>query len=159
MPNQSFNNNTRPQNGKFNRRPIQGIADRLDQEFGGPNFIEKMNVVRMTKAVIPIFRDIAGGRFNVEKYGNCFANRQFLETCNRLIWNEWEIREIYKRSLNSLIQKEGNTPVAYEAFNRALASSEAYYTILCTLTAIKETGDLKNLYILANKLNKYRENI
>ncbi|MGL5751126.1 MAG: hypothetical protein ACRCXT_11400 [Paraclostridium sp.] len=108
-----------------------------------------------------VFRDIARGKVDLNKFGGYFLNTQFLDSLIKVSYEKYCTHQISYNGVSMLINSYasmGQSPdmmvLTVNENHKRLA--EAYLIIYNTLMYIKNTNDVTNLYILPNNLNIYK---
>jgi hypothetical protein len=125
----------------------------------GENFLDYINARAIQNASINIFRGIAKGKINLDKYGHYFTFNQFLEPCIESARAKYLLYSVSYRGVECLIRSGISSADVVSVLDYHKRCFEAYSIILQELNNIKVDKDVSHLYIMANKLSQYRFNI
>lgn len=148
---QKNNNQKKKQNDYFS----QSI-----QQYG-ENFLQYKNARDLEMDSIKVFRGLARGNINIDRYGCYFLEPQFLNACIQAAYSKLVYFNISFSGVNyykDAIFASGNTPDPniIMVLDHHKKCSEAYKIILDNLNNIRSTGDINYLVCLANSLSDYR---
>lgn len=152
------------QNNRNNNRNNKKRGNWFDQQiqrYETPDFIKQIRPEQLVKDAIRVFRDIARGNIDVEKYGEYFLDPYFIDTCLTAANSKHVLHEISKIGIESLITspQSANYPDAPTVHNYHMRASEGYKIIVNALVSIKMSGDIKYIYAMAAQLSRYRYDI
>lgn len=127
----------------------------------GENFLQYKNARELEIDSIKVFRGLARGSINIDRYGCYFLDPQFLNACIQAAYSKLVYYTVSFNGVNLLkdsIFASGNTPDPniIMVLDNHKKCSEAYNIILSNLYNIKNTGDVNYLVCLANSLSDYR---
>lgn len=125
----------------------------------GENFLDYLNARDIQNASVNIFRSIARGRVNLDKYGHYFTFNQFLEPCIEVAKTKYLLYSISYQGVDCLIRSSKSSPDIVAVLDYHKKCFEAYTIILQQLNNIKMNKDVNHLYIMANALSRYKYNI
>lgn len=148
---QKNNNQKKKQNDYFS----QNI-----QQYG-ENFLQYKNARDLEMDSIKVFRGLARGNINIDRYGCYFLDPQFLNACIQTAYSKKVYFGISYDGVNyykDAIFASGYTPdpniiMILDHHKKCL---EAYTIIYDNLQNIRNTGDVNYLVCLANSLADYR---
>jgi len=124
----------------------------------GENFLDFINARDIQNQSINIFRSIAKGRINIDKYGHYFTFSQFLEPCIESAKMKYMLYSISYQALCYYSNSVTNAQVI-SILDYHQKCFEAYSIILQELTNIKVDKDISHLYIMASNLSRYKYNL
>lgn len=150
------NNNKRSNNQ--NNYFSQHIRER------GENFISFKNSRDLQNDALKIFRELARGQIDINKYGNYFLDPQFLNSCLQAAWNKYSYHSISQTGVDLYISQlmgkgmmPDNTVISVKEDHKRKA--EAYTLIYNSLYSLGHTGDTSVLFVLVNQLQNYKYNL
>lgn len=153
-PNNKKGNNNKQQNNYF----TQGIRER------GENFIQYKSPRDLQNDALKVFREIARGQVDLQKYGEYFLVPQFLESCLQAAWNKFSFHSISASGVDMLISNYMNQGIMPDDHvigvkEQHKRTAEAYSIIYHSLCNLRITGELGNLFVLVSKLQNYKYNL
>ena len=122
----------------------------------GDNFLDYINARTIQMQSINIFRNIAKGRVNLDKYGHYFTFSQFLEPCIESARSKYEVCAITLNAMQCYIYSGASSPAIASTFDYHKKNYEAYSIILQQLNNIKMDNDVTHIYTMANALSSYK---
>lgn len=147
-------NNTKKQNNNNNNYFSRNIQQ------NGVGFIQLKNAQDIQREALKIFRDIARGNIDFEKYGNYFLDPIFLDNlliaCQSKLTVETILRDGVTMLYNSQIQMQQPCDITSMVLQDQLQKVEAYTCILQCLTSLKMSKDTAWLYTLSAQLSGYK---
>lgn len=145
--------------GKNNRRENNFFTRNIERF--GDKFLEHINANDVQNASISIFRELAKGRVNIDKYGHYFTYNQLLDPCIESARIKLTLYSISYRgvSLLSMDPNSATTPEVVSVMDYHKKCFEAYTIILQQLNNIKIDKDVSHLYVMINALSRYKYNI
>lgn len=127
----------------------------------GENFLQYKNARDLEMDAIKVFRGLARGNINIDRYGCYFLEPQFLNACVQAAYSKWTYFKISYEGVNLLkdnIFASGMTPDPniIMILDHHKKSAEAYNIILAGLNNIRSTGDINYIFCLANNLSDFK---
>lgn len=127
----------------------------------GENFLQYKNARDLEMDAIKVFRGLARGNINIDRYGCYFLEPQFLNACVQAAYSKLTYFKISYDGVNLLkdnIFASGRTPDPniIMILDHHKKSAEAYNIILTGLYNIRNTNDINYLFCLANSLSDYK---
>ena len=125
----------------------------------GPDFLETMPLDKLKLDVVRVFRDLARGNIDIDKYGKYFAEPKFLEACIITADTKYNFHAVSAAGVGELLRQnmQGiNTYPIYEFHNNA---ANAYKIISSSLVEFRNVGNNVILNDLVFSLAKYRNYI
>lgn len=127
----------------------------------GENFLQYKNARDLEMDAIKVFRGLARGNINIDRYGCYFLEPQFLNACVQAAYSKYVYFKISQDGVNLLndtIYASGVTPDPniIMILDHHKKSAEAYNIILAGLNNIRTTNDINYLFCLANSLSDYK---
>lgn len=148
------NNNNRKRNSYF--------STNIQQK--GENFLEQKNAQQLQNDAIRIFRDLARGNVDLEKYGEYFLDPMMIDACiiaatNKVMYHTISYNGVNYmiNYLNSMMQAVDPNIIMVSEDHRK--SMEVYTIILQNMQCIAQTKDLNYLPALINNISRFRQNI
>lgn len=146
------NNNNKKRNNDYFSQSIQQY---------GENFLMYKTSRDLEMDAIKIFRGLARGNINIDKYGMYFLDDQLLHSCIRTAYNKSSLYNISYTGVNMLkdsIFASGNVPSAdiITILDYHKKCAEAYNIILDGLNNVLNTKNINYLICMANTLADYR---
>lgn len=137
-----------------------GYFDKQIKQFG-TEFLEHKNPRNLENESMIIFRELAAGKVNIDKYGDYILEDSLLNACITSAQNKYNLHFVSYNGVNLLIEysRMNGTPASgyyYSVLEYHKRRMEAYYAILSGFNTLKMTKDKSYLYCLSNSLGKYR---
>lgn len=147
-------NNNKKQNNDYFSKSIQQK---------GAGFIECKNALEIQRDAIKVFRDIARGNINFEKYGEYFLQDVFLSNliiaANSKLISESIKRDGVNLLISQMSQTGANCDMQLIVLQDLINKTQAYQIILNNLTALQQSGDVNWLYTLSAQISSYKYDI
>lgn len=149
----------KPNNQNQRRKPNDYFTMNIQQY--GENFLEFKNARDLEMESIRIFRGLARGQIDIDKYGHYFLDGQLLSSCiqaafSKKIYFDISYTGVFK--LHESIFASGDTPDPniLMVLDHHKKSSEAYKIILDGLNNIRATNNVNYLVCLVDSLSAFR---
>lgn len=149
------NNNNKKKNNDYFSQSIQQY---------GENFLAYKNARDLEMDAIKIFRGLARGNINIDRYGCYFLDQQLMQACLTTAYSKLMLFRISFDGvslLNDKIFASGQTPdvSVITIMDYHKKSKEAYEILYNGLLNTSNTGDINYLLCMTNLLNDYRNYI
>ena len=151
----AIKNNNKKKNNDYFSQAIQQF---------GENFLAYKTARDLEMDAVKIFRGLARGNINIDRYGCYFLDQQLLHACLQTAYSKSTLYNISYAGVNMLkdsIFASGQTPdiniITILDYHKK--SAEAYNIILNGLNNVSNTGDINYLICMANSLADYRNYI
>lgn len=145
-------------NNNQNNYFVQNIKER------GEDFIHFKSPRDLQNDALKIFRELARGQIDINKYGKYFLDPQFLNCCMQSAWNKYSYHSISQTGVDLYITQlmnqgmmPDNTVISVKEDHKRKA--EAYALIYNSLCAIGQTGDTSTLFVLVSQIQNYKYNL
>lgn len=147
--------NNRGGNNNQNNYFTRNIKDK------GNDFVYMKTAKDLEYDAPTVFRDIAKGRVDINKFGGYFLCPQFMESMLKVAHEKYMYHIISFNGVNMMITEYMNKgqmvdKVVIEVNENHKRLSEAYSIIYQTLMYVRTTQDITNLYILPSQLSIYK---
>lgn len=127
----------------------------------GENFLAYKTARDLEMDAVKIFRGLARGNINIDRYGCYFLDQQLMHACIQTAYSKLTLFGISYDGVNMLkdsIFASGQTPdtniITILDYHKKCA--EAYRIIYNGLINVSNTGDINYLICMANSLADYR---
>ena len=161
------NNNKNNQKKQFNDYFSTGIKQK------GTGFLSFKNPQDLQRDAVRIFRDIARGNIDIEKYEEYFLNPMLLDNmvicANSKLLVETILRDGVSLLYSQQVTMEQNIPLqpgctppsstTTIVLQNQMSKVDAYIIIVNCLTSFQQTGDIAWIFTLAAQLNPYKYTI
>ncbi len=143
-----------------NKKPNNYFTQQIQRN--GVNFIDTARDDNLARDCVRIFRDLARGNIDIGQYGDYFLHPRLINAAISTAYSKQVLYGTSKAGLDLLINSpmaDQNFPSAPAILNFYSRLFEAYSLILENLIALKNTNNIDFLYVIANTLPKYRNDI
>lgn len=131
-------------------------------EMFGERFLDRITSRDIQRGAVSIFRDIAYGNLEVEKYINYFSDARLTENLLVVATQNLMIHSVHAQAINIAYNVDPNFRISAEVnsiYVNDKKSLDAYATIKCALENFKVSGNAGYLTALRNTLGNFRYNI
>lgn len=119
----------------------------------GEDFLKQKNPKNLDMDAIRVFRDLAKGKIEIEKYGKYFLDDTFIDALIKKADENFALYDISYKGVSLIPNKDSYVQSVLTKHGR---SSQAYKIILKYLYDVKELKNYKYLYGLVSNINQFR---
>lgn len=146
------NNNNKKKNNDYFSQAVQQY---------GENFLAYKSARDLEMDAIKIFRGLARGNINIDRYGCYFLDQQLMHACLQTAYSKLMLYKVSFDGVNLLkdsIFASGQTPdtTVITILDYHKKCKEAYEIIYNGLLNVSNTGDINYLLCMANVLADFR---
>lgn len=131
---------------------IQQLIERY-----GDAYITSANPREVSKKVKSIFKDIAFGNIDVERYKDFISAPIFIENAIAVIDDEFARHQYHLYAINLLINQSGTNEYLTRLYYEDQMKRDIYSTIRDGLYAFKQTNDFSYICAMQHKLKNVKE--
>lgn len=127
----------------------------------GQNFLEFKNARNLENDSMMIFRELAAGKIDIQKYGDYLLDDNLLNACILSATNKYKMHAVSYNGVNLLIgnatlQYGSADPYYFSVLEYHKRRMEAYGMLINGFNNIKMTKDKAYIFTLSNSLSYYR---